>query len=195
MVGRAAGPSRVTFVTSNSAKLAEVTAYFETQGISVGAELRRLPEVQADDLDRVVAGKLGATGDLQGSVLVEDSGLFVDALKGFPGPYSAYVYRTLGLEGLLRLLEGHPRGAVFRTVAGLRLSGRTLLLPGEVRGEIIDRPRGDHGFAYDPVFRPEGVSRSFGEMSLSEKNAHSHRARALARVVVALREAPRTSAP
>jgi XTP/dITP diphosphohydrolase len=183
VVSRARSPGPVQFVTSNSAKLSEVEAYLAAAGISVRAVLRRLPEPQADDLEPVVQAKLEATRDLRGTVLVEDSGIFVEALQGFPGPYSSYVYRTLGLEGLLLLLRDRPRNARFRTVVGLRREGRAILLTGEVEGNIALRPRGSNGFAFDPVFEPEGGSRTFAEMSLEEKNAHSHRARALALVV------------
>lgn len=181
---RVSGP--VHFVTSNSAKLAEVQAYLGTASIEVRPVLRRLPEPQADQLEPVVQAKLDATADIAGTVLVEDSGLFVDALGGFPGPYSSFAYRTIGVDGLLRLLTDRPRTARFRTVAGLRREGRALLLHGEVEGTIATRARGAHGFAFDPVFAPDGSARTFAEMSLEEKNAHSHRARALSEVVRAL---------
>jgi XTP/dITP diphosphohydrolase len=183
VVSRARIPGPVQFVTSNSAKLSEVEAYLGAAGIPVRGVLRRLPEPQADELGPVVQAKLEATWDLTGTVLVEDSGLFVDVLQGFPGPYSAFAYRTLGLEGLLRLLQDRPRQARFRTVAGLRWDGGSRLLTGEVSGTIALRPRGTNGFAFDPLFEPEGGARTFAEMSLEEKNAHSHRSRALALVV------------
>lgn len=178
---RVSGP--VHFVTSNPAKLAEVQAYLATASIEVRPVVRRLPEPQADQLEPVVQAKLAATEDIAGRVLVEDSGLFVDALGGFPGPYSSYAYRTVGVAGLLKLLADRPRGARFRTVVGLRTDGRSLLFEGEVAGTIATGARGTHGFAFDPVFEPNGGRRTFAEMSLEEKNAHSHRARALAGVV------------
>lgn len=183
MVSRARASGPVHFVTSNSAKLAEVQAYLEAASIEVRPVLRRLPEPQADQLEPVVQAKLAATADIAGTVLVEDSGLFVDALGGFPGPYSSYAYRTIGLDGLLRLLAERPRAARFRTVVGLRRAGRSTLFPGEVAGTIATRARGTQGFAFDPVFEPEGGPRTFAEMPLQEKNSHSHRARALAGVV------------
>jgi XTP/dITP diphosphohydrolase len=190
VVSRARTPGPVRFVTSNSAKLSEVEAYLGAAGIPVQAVLRRLPEPQADELEPVVQAKLEATRDLRGTVLVEDSGLFVDALKGFPGPYSSYAYRTLGLGGLLLLLHDRPRTARFRTVVGLRHDGRSALLAGEVEGTIAAAPRGTNGFAFDPLFEPGAGPRTFAEMSLEEKNAHSHRARALALVVHELKVPP-----
>lgn len=173
----------VHFVSSNPAKIAEVRSLLGAASIEVIPVHRRLPEPQADQLEPVVQAKLEATRDIAGTVLVEDSGLFVDALGGFPGPYSSFVYRTLGVDGLLRLLTDRPRVAHFRTVAGLRHDGRSTLLHGEVTGTIATRARGTHGFAFDPVFEPDGGARTFAEMPLDEKNVHSHRARALADVV------------
>ncbi|MCI4334836.1 MAG: non-canonical purine NTP pyrophosphatase [Thermoplasmata archaeon] len=187
MVSRADGLSLLTFVTSNAAKLAEVRSFLSARGIEVRAELRRLPEVQADELEEVVAAKLAAASDVSGTVLVEDSGLFVEALGGFPGPYSAYAFRTIGLEGIVRLVDGKSRAARFRTVAGLRLNGTPMYLRGEVEGTVALRPRGQRGFAYDPIFQPAGSLLTFGEMALSEKNRRSHRARALEAVLEAMR--------
>ena len=110
-------------------------------------------------------------------VLVGDSGLFVEALDGFPGPYSAYVERTLGIEAIPRLLtaEDSPR-AYFRTVLAYA-DGRDLeTFTGSVAGRIVE-PRGDRGFGYDPIFEYNGLT--MAEMTTAEKNAISHRGRAL----------------
>jgi XTP/dITP diphosphohydrolase len=179
----------LSFVTSNVAKAAEATVFLRPRGIEIRPIIRQLPEPQADDLRTVALAKLEAVSEIAGAVFVEDSGLFVDGLGGFPGVYSAYAYRTLGIAGLLRLLEGQPRGAEFRTVAGLRVNGAKELLTGSVRGEIAPAPRGSNGFGYDPVFLPEGRRETFAEMALAEKSALSHRARAMAAVATRLREA------
>ena len=113
-------------------------------------------------------------------MLVEDSGLFIEALGGFPGVYSAYVLRTLGPSRLLRLLGVRERRAHFVTVFGYAPSrGRVQLFRGEVHGRLADRPRGRHGFGFDPIFVPDGLDRTFAEMELAEKDRRSHRGRAL----------------
>ncbi len=118
--------------------------------------------------------------------LAEDTGLEVEALGGAPGVRSARFagegkdYRANN-EKLLRLLEGvSNRGARFRTVAVLALpDGRTWKAEGVLEGEIAGAPRGEHGFGYDPLFIPEGETRTLAEMPPEEKNRISHRRRAL----------------
>jgi XTP/dITP diphosphohydrolase len=169
----------VTFVTSNSDKVAEVRRVFANYGIGVRWSRRELPEPQADRLETVVLAKLAAAARPGRGIVVEDSGLFLDALQGFPGVYSRFVYDTVGLGGVLRLLQGRSRGATFRTVAGYRRGRSTVLGRGEVRGTIARRPTGTNGFGYDPIFIPRGDRRTFAEMSGAEKDHHSHRGRAM----------------
>ena len=119
--------------------------------------------------------------------VADDSGLEVDALEGAPGPYSAR-YGGEGLDDrgrflkLLSALEGEPapRTARFYCVAACGWpDGRSVVASGECRGEILPAPRGEGGFGYDPVFRPEGERRSMAELGRDEKDAISHRGRAL----------------
>ncbi|NOZ89276.1 MAG: RdgB/HAM1 family non-canonical purine NTP pyrophosphatase, partial [Crenarchaeota archaeon] len=112
-------------------------------------------------------------------VAVEDAGLFVDALSGFPGPYSSYVYKTIGVHGILRLLEGEEnRAARFVSVIAYAGPWGVQLFRGEVKGSIAAEPRGSGGFGFDPIFIPEGADKTFAEMNIEEKNMYSHRARA-----------------
>ncbi len=172
----------VTFVSTNPGKFREVRAILSEFDVTVRWSRRELPEVQADGLDPVVQTKLSGTRDLRGYVLVEDSGLFLSGLGGFPGVYSAFVYESIGLPGVLKLLRGRPRRARFCTVAGLRCGRRRWLFHGESMGRIAHRPRGRNGFGYDPIFIPGEGRRTFAELTSREKNEVSHRARALRRV-------------
>jgi len=169
----------VRFVSSNPAKFREVEARLRAHGVTVTFERRALPEIQADRLEDVVRGKLAALSSSPSTRIVEDSGLFLGGLGGFPGVYSAYAYRTIGLAGILRLLEGRSRRAVFRTVAGVRSGTHTWWVAGESRGTIAARARGTKGFGYDPIFVPGGRTETFAEMTLAEKNRISHRGRAM----------------
>lgn len=119
----------------------------------------------------------------------DDSGLLVDALNGAPGVYSA---RYAGaqkndrdnIDKLLRELEGvENRKAHFKTVMALVLNGQEYLFEGIVKGTIITELRGSNGFGYDPVFMPDGSSKTFAEMSLEEKNTISHRKIALKKLL------------
>jgi XTP/dITP diphosphohydrolase len=177
----------LTFVSTNGGKFREVRSILAEYDVAVRWRRQELPELQADDLESVVASKLDVASGLGRAVLVEDSGLFLPALGGFPGVYSAYALETIRLQGVLRLLKGHRRTAVFRTVAGLAIGTRRWTRSGESRGRISDGPRGQSGFGYDPIFIPEGERRTFGQLEPAEKNRHSHRARAMRRIGQLLR--------
>jgi XTP/dITP diphosphohydrolase len=180
-------PRRVAFYTSNAGKFEEVRAFLRPLGFSLRWVRGELLEPQADTLERVVEVKLGQVRPREGEMaLVEDAGLFVPALGGFPGVYSAYVYRTLGTEGLLRLVAGRPRRAEFRAVAGVRVGSRNLLRAGTVRGSLARLPRGDGGFGFDPIFLPLGERRTFAELPREEKVRRSHRTRAIEGILRAL---------
>ncbi len=123
--------------------------------------------------------------------LADDSGLEVDALGGAPGVDSALYAGTHGddaanLARLMREMEGVPagrRGARFVCVLALASpGGDTLLVRGTCEGTIAEKPRGEGGFGYDPVFVPAGMGRTMAELNLEEKNAVSHRGRALRRL-------------
>ena len=173
---------RLTFVSTNVGKFREVRATLAEFGVATRWSARALPELQAPSLRRVVRSKLAAARAGDGYVLVEDSGLFIPSLKGFPGVFSSFAYRTVGLPGLLRLIDGRPRQAVFRTVAGLGRGSHGWLFTGECPGRIAGQPRGSGGFGFDPIFVPEGFERTFGEMTSQEKNRLSHRSRAVRKV-------------
>lgn len=147
----------------------------------------RFVEPQEDELERVVAQKLAQLPAGGGPALVEDSGLFVRSLGGFPGVYSNYAFRTVGLNGLLRLVEGRPRQATFAAVIGWRAAdGTTRLFRGEAEGHLSPRALGHGGFGFDPIFVPRGSRKTFAELSPEEKNRTSHRGRALDALVRAL---------
>jgi XTP/dITP diphosphohydrolase len=163
----------INFVTSNKGKFVEAQAIF-------GDLLQKdigYTEIQADTLEEVaVYGMKEVAARLQGPVMLEDAGLFVDALKGFPGVYSAYVQKTIGNAGILRLMEAlENRKAHFKSVVAYIEPGmQAILFFGEVHGQIGFEERGKKGFGYDPIFYVG--ERSLGEMEIEEKNRISHRA-------------------
>ncbi len=171
----------ITFATSNRHKFSEVSAILEDYGIPVEMASMELREIQADTLEEIAAEKAReACLRVEGAAMVEDTGLFIDGLNGFPGPYSAYVFRTLGNSGILRLLEAAPdRGATFQSVfAYCRPGGAPECFPSAVAGTIALECRGK-GWGYDPIFIAEGASgRTYGELG-DEKNQLSHRRMAL----------------
>ncbi|MFC6716534.1 XTP/dITP diphosphatase [Natrialbaceae archaeon GCM10025810] len=171
----------IQFVTSNEGKVREARASLE--GIEPVEQVTYdYTEIQSDSLEEIAA--VGAREAFEGlggdePVLVDDAGLFVDALGGFPGPYSAYVEDTVGVERLWRLASGEEnRRAHFRTVLAYADEEGTETFEGSVAGTLV-APRGEGGFGYDPIFEYNGTT--MAEMSTEEKNAISHRGRALAK--------------
>lgn len=113
-------------------------------------------------------------------VIVEDSGFFVEKLKGFPGTYSKYVQETIQNKGILKLLEGEDeRNAYFKTVIGYYDGTNLKLFTGIIKGTVSTEIRSSgFGFAYDSIFIPEGQNKTFAEMTSEEKSEISHRKRA-----------------
>ena len=178
----------IRFVTTNAGKLREAREYLPEPVEQVDYDY---PEIQHDDPAEIAAhgaeDAFAAVGDGE-PVIVEDSGLFVDALGGFPGPYSAYVYDTLGIERVHRLVaDGDDPTATFRSVVAYADGEVVTTFEGAVRGRIVP-PRGEGGFGYDPIFEHDG--RTMAEMSAAEKNAISHRGRALAKLAAWLEGEP-----
>ena len=163
----------IYFVTGNKGKYVEAQAIFgDLMQMDIG-----YTEIQADTLEEVaIFGMKEVAARLQGRVMLEDAGIFVEALKGFPGVYSAYVQKTIGNAGILRLMEGREnRKAYFKSVVAYVEPGmEAVMFSGEVHGQIGYEARGEKGFGYDPIFYVGDVS--LGEMDLAEKNQISHRA-------------------
>ena len=180
---------KIIFATNNAHKLSEVQAVlgpdFElVTPRSVGIT-EEIPE-QQDTIAGNASQKARYVHDRTGcDCFADDTGLEVEALGGAPGVHSAR-YATDGHDFaannrlLLKNLEGaENRRARFRTVISLLLGGEEHLFEGIVEGRIIDREEGHEGFGYDPLFVPEGCDRTFAEMTDEQKNALSHRGRAV----------------
>jgi XTP/dITP diphosphohydrolase len=171
---------KAIFVTTNEHKRREVE---EILGVALESVDLDLPEIQAIDPAEVAADKASAArealGDTDLPVLVEDSGLMVDAWGGFPGALTKWVMKSVGNEGLLRILApGEDRAArAVCVVAIAGADGKVRTFRGEVLGTLAQEPRGSGGFGYDPVFVPGWSSMTYAEMG-EGKNEDSHRARA-----------------
>jgi len=160
---------------------------WEIQAFEVDGEVPDVIEPQSDNLTTVALAKiaqavelLASQNRLEESLLVEDSGLFIDALPEFPGVYSAHVLQSIGCDGILRLLD-NQRTAHFLTVAALWTGEAVEVFIGRCDGTISTEIKGEGGFGYDPIFIPDESEdgRTFAEMTHEEKSAYSHRGRAL----------------
>lgn len=188
---------KITLVTSNRGKLEEFRSALASLGIEVSHSTEDCDEIQADTLKEVVLNcldQLRCRG--MENIVIDDSGLFVHALGGFPGVYSSYVLRTIGVDGILRLLDDRPdRSAHFECCIGASIGGEEFTVTGRCDGTIATAASGSGGFGFDPIFVPSGDRRTFAEISITEKNSTSHRGRAIQAFAAELRgridEAPR----
>lgn len=190
---------KILFATNNAHKLAEVEAVLgEGYRLLTPRDCgitEEIPETQPT-LEGNALQKARYLYQRTGlDCFADDTGLEVEALDGAPGVRSAR-YATDGHDFaannrlLLRNLEGQEnRRARFRTVIALILGGEEHLFEGIVQGRIIDRETGSEGFGYDPLFIPDGCEQTFAQMSADEKNALSHRGRAVRRLAEFLRKA------
>ncbi len=176
----------IFFATNNIHKFNEARSVLSEQGIAVGMLRVKAVEIQSDSLAEIAAASVvDAFSRCYLPLIVEDAGLFVDALKGYPGPYAAYVYKTVGNAGLLKVMENvENRKATFKSAIAY-LDGEVkepVVFEGESQGEITvaeRKKRGKSAFGFDPVFAPQGSRKTFAEMTIEEKNGFSHRAKAL----------------
>jgi len=177
------------FVTGNKGKFVEVQKKFLEINVEIIQRDLGYPEIQADSLEDVAMyGLNDVRKRFDEPFILEDAGLFIDVLNGFPGVYSSYVYHTVGCEGILRLMEKFEenvdRKAVFRSVFAYNMPGeKPILFVGECPGIISKKIRGSHGFGYDPIFIPDGEKKTFAEMSVEEKNCFSHRGKSLDKLI------------
>jgi non-canonical purine NTP pyrophosphatase (RdgB/HAM1 family) len=167
------------FVTSNSNKFREASAIL---GRSLSQRRLDLKEIQAIDAKDVVKEKAkDAYSLVKRPVMVEDTGLYIIKLGGFPGALIRWVRGAIGNEGICRLLgEGEDRSAYAETAICVYDGREFRVFSGRVDGTITPSPRGSGNFGWDPIFQPEGHDRTFAEMSADEKNAISMRAKAFA---------------
>src|SRR3989344_736136 len=156
---------QITLITSNKGKLKELKKYLkqEISIIHIGQEYRELrsdnPEEIAKEAAKMLAEKL------KKSVMVEDSGLFIKALNDFPGTCSKYIHQRIGLKGILKLMENiKDRACFYKSAIGYCEPGKEpLSFLGEEKGKIALEERGRFGFGHDPIFIPEGGSKTYGE--------------------------------
>jgi XTP/dITP diphosphohydrolase len=174
----------ITFITGNKHKVKEAKKIFHDFDIELEHIGLDYIEPQGTLEDVAIAGAKYASSKLKKPVIVEDAGLFIKALNGFPGTYSSYVQETIGNSGILKLMEEfdntEDRYAEFRSVIGycaFNSEPKTFL--GHVKGQIAFQEKGEKGFAFDPIFYVKEKDKTFAELSIEEKNQFSHRRNSL----------------
>jgi non-canonical purine NTP pyrophosphatase (RdgB/HAM1 family) len=171
----------LTLITGNPGKLAEARrilgreAGFELEAVSID-----LPEIQSLDMEEILRAKgEEAWRRLGRPVVVEETGLELEALGGFPGPLVKWMLHAVGAAGIARtaLALGDAR-ATARCALLYRDASRVVVGEGAVRGEVVLPPRGQGGFGWDPIFRPVGEAGTYAEMASELKDSLGHRGQA-----------------
>lgn len=177
----------VLFATGNLHKFREAALVLQEYGLKITRVDLKGIEIQAETVEEVA--KFSATQvaqQLQTQVIVEDTGIFIEALNGFPGPYSSYVHKTIGNKGVLKLLKGiSNRRAFFRSaISYSKPNFSTRCFSGITVGKILHKEQGSYGFGYDPIFKPfRGGGKTYAEMTIEDKNQYSHRSKAFKKFV------------
>eukprot|EP00800_Vazella_pourtalesii_P012687 TRINITY_DN29747_c0_g1_i1.p1 TRINITY_DN29747_c0_g1~~TRINITY_DN29747_c0_g1_i1.p1 ORF type:complete len:192 (-),score=32.77 TRINITY_DN29747_c0_g1_i1:73-648(-) len=180
----AGGKRLLTFVTGNPGKLREATAIFgEDMPWKLVSSKLDLPEFQGEPDDISIEKCKIAMEKVKGAVMVEDTCLCFNALKGMPGPYIKWFLDKLGHDGLNKMLAGFEDKTAYALCTFAFHSGKegddVLLFRGRTEGTIVPAT-GDNKFGWDPIFKPHGYSKTFAELDGDSKNAISHRSKALA---------------
>lgn len=166
------------FITSNEGKFKEAKEVAKLFSVEIEWLKMEYEETQGNTLEEIATKSAEMLSRvIKRPFFIEDSGLFIESLNGFPGPYSSYVFKTIGNKGILKLLDCvQNRKAYFKAVIAFFDGKDIKIFDGVVYGEIAKEIRGDKGFGFDPIFLYG--DRTFAEMG-EEKNLVSHRRRAL----------------
>lgn len=168
------------FVSKNKFKQVEAASFLSTLGISVEASHLEIDELQTTKIEALVRDKATRAFTALGRPLfVEHTGLYLDALNGFPGGLTQIFWETLGKERFSELFASETDQVKAVTYIGYVDGRRVYLFDGEIAGKIVSPPRVDHGFQWDCVFQPDGCDQTFSEMGEEKKNIISMRSIAL----------------
>ena len=171
--------SELFFVSSNENKFQEAERILSQLGLQINFFKTTLEEIQSNNLNDIAKQKaINAYELVQKPVIIEDDGLFIDPLNGFPGPYSSYVYDTIGNKGIMKVLENSQvRDAKFVSIIAYCDNDHNVKLfessiPGKISSTIETG-----GWGYDPIFIPAGESKTYA--NVADKDKFSHRAASL----------------
>ena len=156
---------KIIYVTGNMSKLMSARNILEPLGFEIDNIKMDTMEIQADSVDEVAMHSAKeASNKLKCAVLKNDTGLFVDALGGFPGPYTHYVDEKLGEDGLLKLLDGvsDRRASFIEAFAYCEYGKEPVVFKSITRGQIATEKSGTYGWSWDFIFIPDGYDKTMG---------------------------------
>ncbi len=168
---------RIVFVTGNKGKFMEARELLSKHGIELERTDMEIDEIQDRDVEKVARVKAKfAYSVLKRPLFVEDTGLCIGAMNGYPGNLVKHFVKAVGREGMLRFMEGKQRNAeAVSVVAYADAGGKIRTFAGKVRGKISDYVGKGYDFDWDSIFIPVGHEKTFAEMGMKEKNKVSHR--------------------
>ena len=169
--------SSIFFASSNEHKFSEAKDILSKFGIKLQFLKSHLEEIQSDNMEEIAQHKANQAFSLcKKPVIIEDDGLFIKSLKGFPGPYSSFVFDTIGNKGILKLVSKDRAASFMSVIAYCEKEDDVMLFDASVPGKISKRTHGIK-WGYDPIFIPEGQTKTYSQ--LEKKNIVSHRYLAL----------------
>jgi len=164
------------FVSSNNYKYSESKKILDFFGINLGFLKSNLEEIQSNSLENIAMAKArDAFSKFKKPLIIEDDGLFIDSIQVFPGPYSSYIFKTIGNKGILNLLKNN-RKAKFLSIITYCDKNSLESFAGKSNGKISKTKKGK-GWGFDPIFIPNNSKKTFAE--INNKNELSHRYKAL----------------
>ena len=170
----------ITFITNTPGKVVEAQEILGS-GFKVVGKIVDLDEIQTIDGKEVVEKKAKeAYTILKGPVLVEDTSLYFNAWKGLPGALARWFLDSVGCEGICKMMKEEKDRTGYAESAVAYYDGKNMkIVVGRLDGKISNKPRGEKGFGWDPIFIPDGYNKTFGEMEMEEKSKISMRKIAL----------------
>ena len=156
---------KITYVTGNWSKVLSAKQILEPLGFEIDNQKIETTEIQADTVEEVAMYSAKEASDkLKCNVLKNDTGLFVEALGGFPGPYTHYVDEKLGEDGILKLLNGvENRNACFmEAFAYCEYGSDPVVFTSITKGKIATEKAGEYGWSWDFIFIPDGYDKTMG---------------------------------
>lgn len=164
--------TKITYVTGNWSKILSAKQILEPLGIEVDNIKMETEEIQANTVEEVaIHSAKEASEKLKGTVLKNDTGLFVEALNGFPGPYTHYVDETIGEDGLLKLLDGveNRKACFIEAFAYCEYGSEPIVFKSITNGTIAKEKSGEYGWSWDYIFIPDGKDKTMGNYPDEER--------------------------
>jgi len=171
----------ILFVTANEMKAAEAEEILGKFGISVERTVLEIDEIQEKETEKVAKAKaVEAYKILKKPLIVEDTGLFIGAMNGYPGVLAKHFVKSIGLQGIVGFVRGKDRSAeAITTVAFCDSEENVKLFSGSVKGKISETVKKGYTFSWDTIFIPDGHDKTYSELGPAEKNKISQRKKAL----------------